>query len=103
MDFYSTNKKLKEHNISLSFNLNSSQEKVHDFYQKKGNWKKVINNIKKCQGIDFEISSPLMKRNYKEIEKFVAFCKELGAKRIRFVPLIINERVKNEVLSNKEI
>jgi len=92
MVFCLTIKKLKKLNLTLSFNLNSSQEKIHDFYQTKGNWEKIIKNIKKSREIDFEISSPLTKKNYKETKKFVAFCKELGAKRIRFVPLLINKK-----------
>jgi len=92
-------KKLREYNLTLSFNLNSHKKQIHDFYQSKGNWEKIIKNIKKCNKINFEISTPLTKRNFDGLEEFIKFCKKLGAKRIRFVPLIIpknKEELKKE-------
>ena len=82
-------KKIRKYNLTLSFNLNSHKKQIHDFYASKGNWKKIIKNIKKCSKINFEISTPLTKRNFDCLEGFVKFCEKLGAKRIRFVPLII--------------
>ncbi|OGJ16895.1 hypothetical protein A3K73_00450 [Candidatus Pacearchaeota archaeon RBG_13_36_9] len=84
-------RKVKECEAVLSFNLNSEKEKVQDFYQGKGSWKKTINAIKKCkkENIEFEIASPLTNKNIKSIEKFIVLCTNLGAKRIRFVPLIL--------------
>lgn len=99
-------KKLRKYNLALSFNLNSYKKQIHDFYQSKGNWEKIIKNIKKCNKIDFEISTPLTKRNFCGIEEFIKFCKQLGAKRIRFVPLIIpknKEELKKEQVPKEMI
>lgn len=84
-------KKLKKYNSSLSFNLNSHNSKIQDFYQGKGNWKKTIKTIKnvKNQKLRFEIASPITKKNFQNIDKFIDFCIKLGAKRIRFVPLVL--------------
>jgi len=84
-------KKVKECEAVLSFNLNSEKEGIQDFYQGKGNWRKTINAIKKCkkENVEFEIASPLTNKNIRSIEKFIGLCTNLGAKRIRFVPLIL--------------
>jgi len=87
-------KKIKEYNVKLSFNLNSQNYKVQEFYQGKGNWHKTVEAINKCkkQKIKFEIASPVTNKNLYDIEKLVDFCEGLGAKRIRLVPLVLSGR-----------
>jgi len=84
-------KKLKKLNIKLSFNLNSHNKKFQDFFQEKGSWEETVNAIEQCkkQKIEFEIASPIMKGNLRNLDKFIKFCTKLGAKRIRLVPLIL--------------
>lgn len=100
-------KKLAKYPVVLSFNLNSHNEKIHDFYQEEGNWRKVVNALSLCKGkIDFEISSPITKKNYSSIEHFFNFCFRLGAKRLRLIPLILTKKVpelRNDKLSKEQI
>lgn len=83
--------KLQKLCVSFSFNLNSSNSKIQEFYQEKGSWEKTIQAIKLCRDkVGFEIASPITKRNYFDLDNLINLCRNLGAKRIRFVPLIMN-------------
>jgi len=86
---------IKKYGFSLSFNLNSANSKIQDFYQKKGSWLETVRSIKLCkkENIEFEIASPLTKTNYSELKEFFSFCKRLGAKRLRLVPLVYADKL----------
>jgi AdoMet-dependent heme synthase len=89
--------KLKKCHVTISFNLNSEDRKIQEFFQGRGNWKKTVNAIKQCkkQGLEFEIASPIIKDNLRSINQFIDFCKKLGAKRIRLVPLVLSGNAVN--------
>jgi len=101
-------KKLKKLGVKLSFNLNSHNKKFQDFFQEKGSWEKTVNSMEQCkkQKIEFEIASPIMKSNLRNLDKFIKFCAKLGAKRIRLVPLVLMGNavnLKRFKLSKKQI
>ena len=99
-------KQLQSYGILLSFNLNSHNHEIQDFYQGKGSWEKTIKSMELCkEKLEFEIASPLMKKNYIDIGKFIDFCVRLGVKRIRFVPLILSNTksdLRKEMLSGAQ-
>ena len=98
----------KNNDITLAFNLNSHNKKIHDHYKMEGSWDKVVNAILKAKkyNIPIEINSILTKRNIITIDNFVDFCRRLGVVRLRLVPILLSGRAKtmnNEMPSTKSI
>jgi len=102
-------KKLKGYaQLSLSFNLNSYEKEMQEFYQGAATWDTLIAVMQECrkQGLEFEVSTPVTGKTYGGLDKYIKFCAELGAKRIRLLPLILMGRaqpLKNDSLSETQV
>ncbi|MGC8845723.1 MAG: radical SAM protein [Candidatus Hydrogenedens sp.] len=87
---------------TISFSLDSANEKIHDAIRGKGQYQKTIAGIQNIRciapKIRVSINTVMTKTNFKDISSLVPLAKKLGAVQIKFAPIHSNllHRYKNE-------
>jgi len=74
-------RKLEKYRTALSFNLETLDKKAADLCKK--------------HKIAFEINIPVTKKNVGDIENILKFCRKIGARRARLIPLVLEGNARN--------
>ena len=102
-------KNLKKLNIDhVCISLDGFKQETHDYIRnKKGTYDKVINSIKYCksEGIDTQISTVIMKKNFNELKDLFNLLVNLNVDSwyvYDFIPAGRGHEIKNQQLTPKE-
>lgn len=102
-------KKIKSMNFHrVAVSLDGANEEAHDFLRGKGSFSKTISAIKllKLQGVELQINTTVLKRNFDEPFKIYKLCEEMGIKALHifaFVPVGCGINIpQDEMLSKDE-
>jgi radical SAM protein with 4Fe4S-binding SPASM domain len=96
-------RKANENNLEVQVSLEGASEKINDPIRGRGTFEKVKNGLKLLidNNVHTIISMVVHKENFKDLEKFYYFGREMGVNEVRYIPLKMMGQAKKNISPTK--
>jgi MoaA/NifB/PqqE/SkfB family radical SAM enzyme/Flp pilus assembly protein TadD len=103
--------KLVKNNTELTFSVDGVTKDIYEYIRRGANFERLIANIKLISELKKQYKSTIvlnlnvavMKSNYRQLEGFVDFAKELGFEFVCLMPIHIHLKTPEDIFANQDI